>query len=306
MPFIIQMQGKLELDSSAALGQNSKVRVLKLNGIQQDKDLDQVLRVIPGAELPMSMQNLMMQLQGYIDMLGGGNLRGHNNIPRDASDQFVRAMEDGDHARVSSVRRNLRRFVETVYEIALELLQSYNDTAKRYQVDTGYQVEQVKYAATDIDTGEDDFIVSVGGGSDMPHDPIERNAFIGGVIDQLSATPSKTLALGKLELMDIDNKAAIKSLLEKHFQEIEQAQQAAAQQPPMIDPDIAKRYNESSADVLEELGKKLGETQPEVALVIADQLADAAKGDPIDYQLIQATIRTIPVAPERGETIGVN
>lgn len=303
-PYVLKMPGKLTIDSSNALAKKTKKRVFTMEPRSEDKDLDSVVRQIPGAELPISFQNFMGQLNNYADVLGGGQLRGNNNIPRDASDQFVRAIEDADHARVAEVRANLKAAAERVYEITMAYYHAYHTKPRYFDVDGGYKSNKAAFCCADLD-GKKDYVITVGGSSVMPHDPIEKNAFIKNTIDALASSGSPTLAFGQLELMDIDNKPAIKALLEQFFQEQAQQAQAAAENAPAISPDEQQRYREGASDVLEQLGKEYAEIAPQVSLVIAEQLQNASMGAEIDYNKIDQVIHDFRPQIVAGDTRGI-
>jgi hypothetical protein len=230
LPMIIKMAGKLALDSAGKLGKGVADRVYTLNAEAGATDLASCLTVVPGAEVPASVQNMIQMFQGWCDMLGGGNLRGNNNIPRDASEEFIRAFEDADHARVSEVRANLKESIETLYEIVMNLLENYDDEVKAYKVRNGYSQETAIFAPTGLQTGQRDYLIQCGGATTMPPDPMERNKYVSNLIDGVIGKGDRDVALGTLELMDVDPgiKGSVRAIVTKYFDKMEKMQQQAA------------------------------------------------------------------------------
>lgn len=295
-PFFVGVRGQVDFQSEQRIGSDIPLRWLWLSPKQGAEGLKDVFQYHPPAELSRSHEQLMDRINGWIDMIGGGNLRGQNNIPKDASDKFIQAFEDSDHARISEIRENTRRMVASLSSCMLADFLRYNTDEQVFRASGAAGTKHMRVIPNilETDTADRDFDIIVGGSSNMPNDPIKRNMFISETVDLLLAAPSREVAIGKLEAFDLDIKETIREIVEAHFDKLEEQQKNA----PQVDPDVAQNYKQSAADIMESIGKEVAKTRPEMALRMAYELEKQARGEEPDYQtLIQGLAAIEPGAP---------
>lgn len=290
MPFITLHQGRVSFDAAQRIGSEYPLPVVKMKPEAGVEDIREVFQHHPGAELSQSFMAMVEKLQHLIeDIAGGYDLRSANNLPSDASGKFVEAVETAGNARISEVRENVRQCAKTVAQNILANVLYYETKPQKYRSKRGTQSTYIDVIPAQLtnDEMEADFDIIVGGSNTLPNDPIMRNEHNTQMIATMISQPSKTVAMGMLDNMELDNRESIRQVVESHYDEMAQDSEQQGQ-----DPEAARRYQEGASDVLEQLGKEAAEFHPELSLVISMQLQNAAQGQPVDYALINQLIQS--------------
>ena len=89
--------------------------------------------------------------------------------------------------------------------------------------------------------------------------------------------------MAELDLMEVDNKEQVRQAIANYYAKMEQVRNGQ----PTIDPDVSKRYNESVADILEEVAKKQAEYNPNGSIEIAKMLQRAAAGEQVNLDQLK-------------------
>ena len=298
-PMLCVLDGRMAFESIEK-PEGTGVKIVHFKPKAEAADMQTAFHSINGAELSMSYQNMMGQLEQWLEKIAGGyDLRDGNNAPRDPSGKFVQAVETVANARISELRENVRKFTRN---IAINMLSNelyYGNDKKSYRTTMGGKQSQIeitgKHFANDV--LERSFDLIVGGSDTLANDPMMRNQQVDATVKNLLGYGDKDLAIGVLDLMEIDNKEDIRSVLETHFDK--QAQ--AAQQSGGISPAEAQKRSEAESDTLEDIGKKLADVAPVFSLTVARNLGNSKQGQPINYdQLLEmaAMIQTKPEQPQ--------
>lgn len=221
---------------------------------------EDLLTNLPGKAVPApaangNVQNSMLAVQG-IDvsqshyqninlnrelmeaMSGSQDLKVNQNLPRDASGEFMKELKAGIQSRLAIIRdEQLLRVAKELARVMLDLLLEDDEPVTVRLPGIG-EPKYVTITPSALKFDDQDFeakfdIVADGSASE-PHNPIERDQYYDNIIKQLMEMPPPLAEL-RINLADWSRKDEIRAALQQFWQmqaqQAEQQAQMAAQAP---------------------------------------------------------------------------
>lgn len=284
------VSGRLSFDSQQSITSGAPADFVYFKPQNDQIEAMQSIFDIPAGNLSPSYLELLRQNEIWLEMAGGGiDLRRQNTIPQNASGEFVRAVEDASNARISCVRDNV---ADVCKNAMLELLANelyFNSESKQYRIKTGggEQYLDVIPAAFWSDDFERRYDIIVNAQPLLDKDPQTDNINKSQLIDLLTlGTPDEDLALGKLDVMQVDDKETIRAIVRKFWEKKKQA-------TPPPSPEQLKMQEGAFADatdVYKKIADQFSDVNPVVSAFIAQELANVKNGKEINHQAIMQMV----------------
>jgi hypothetical protein len=272
--------------------------------------------VIPVQGLDVSQshyQNINLNRELMEAMSGSQDLKVNQNLPRDASGEFMKELKAGINSRLAIVRdEQLVRVAKEIARVMLDYLLE-DDEPITVRLPGSGEPKYVEITPSALKFDDYDFeakfdIVSDGSASE-PHNPIERDQYYSRIVAELQATP-RPLAELRIDLADWSRKDEIRNKLAEFWAMQEEQARLAAQQPneAMIKAQaaaagqVAKDFSQG----IQDLAAGIRQTDPVLALdtlmaaiPVAMAIAQGQKPDLQDFvairQQFEARMARLPV-----------
>jgi hypothetical protein len=246
-------------------------------------------------------QNINLNRELMEAMSGSQDLKVNQNLPRDASGEFMKELKAGIASRLAIVRdEQLLRVAKEIARVMLDLLLD-DDEPVTVRLPGSGEPKYITIVPSALKFDDQDFEakfdIVADGSTAEPHNPIERDQYYDNIIRQLMAMPPPLAEL-RINLADWSRKDEIRAKLAEYWK-FQQAQaEAAAQQPneAMIKAQaaaagqVAKDFSQG----IQDLAAGIRETDPVLALdtlmaaiPVAMAIAQGQQPDLGDFALIR-------------------